>query len=155
MVICGRKSGACDLIPWRKRTRRATLDGAVSSRKGPSYYIGVAVAVFVGGTAATLTVDYIEARIAIAQVEQFAEQATRSIRETQARTSHRLAEQRQARIEAVEERRRRSSIGRDLYRRCVEFTRFYKNNPGDYALEQREKACKAYRHYIETGQRAT
>lgn len=107
-----------------------------------------------------LAVDYIEARIVLGQIEAFAGQASENLRESQARMDRRLAEQRQAneqrqqaRIEAVEEKRRLSPLGREVYRRCVEFMRFYEDHPGDYALEQREKSCKAYRVYIETGRR--
>lgn len=107
-----------------------------------------------------LTVDYIEARVVLGQIEEFAEEASESLRESRGRASRRRAEQRQAtvqreqvRIQAVEAKRRTSALGRDLYRRCVEFMRFYEDHPGGYALEQREKACKAYRVYIETGRR--
>ena len=47
--------------------------------------------------------------------------------------------------------RMNSMWGRDLLRRCDEFTEFNEDHPGDYAREQRDEACVRYETFVRTG----
>ena len=58
---------------------------------------------------------------------------------------------REAQARQVEMQRQNSEIGKDLARRCTEFSQFVADHPGEYAIEERDAACKRYRDYVETG----
>ena len=54
-------------------------------------------------------------------------------------------------VHTTEIDRMNSEQGHDLLRRCDEFTEFHENHPGDYASEQRNKACEHYETFVKTG----
>lgn len=112
-------------------------------------YLGIALAVFVGVLSARLIFVYGASRVAVAQIERIGTQAQQSL--------EKMNEHNQQRSEinkkAARRARAQSEIGRDLYRRCAEFSEFYSNHPGDYAREQRDEACENYKIYAATGKR--
>ena len=113
------------------------------------HYLGIALAVFIGVFAARLLYAYVVTTAVVTEIEAFGEQLqedTRRIKEKNARDTKR-------RREAVEQERRHSKIGRDLYRRCAEYTEFYRDHPSEYAYEQRQKTCSNYNAYVRTGRR--
>lgn len=114
------------------------------------HYLGIALAVFIGVLGARLLYTYAVMKVAVAEIEAIGDQFqinTRRVQEKNARDSQR-------RREALEQQRRHSDMGRDLYRRCAEYSEFQRNHPGDYAYEQQQKACSNYSTYVQTGRRA-
>lgn len=114
------------------------------------HYLGIALAVFIGVLAARLLYTYAVTKVVVAEIEAIGDQFpidNRQMREKIARDSQR-------RKAAVEQQRRHSDTGRDLYRRCTEFTEFQRNHPSDYAYDQQQKACSTYSTYVQTGRRA-
>ena len=113
------------------------------------HYLGIALAVFIGEVAARLLYAYVVTKAVVTEIEAFGEQIqehTRRIKEKNARDTKR-------RRQAVEQERRHSKMGRDLYRRCAEYTQFYQDHPSEYAYEQRQKTCSNYNTYVRTGRR--
>lgn len=111
------------------------------------HYVGIALAVFTGALAAGVAWLYISAHVAKEALEQTAEHIAADVRDRQEKREAELDERRQA----LELKRIKSEIGRDLGRRCQEFTIFLRDNPGDYAREQRVEACRRFEIFIETG----
>ena len=114
------------------------------------HYLRIALAVFIGVLAARLLYTYAVTKVVVAEIEAMGDQFqidSRQIREKNARDAQR-------RQVAAAQQRRHSDMGRDLYRRCTEFTEFQRNHPSDYAYEQQQKACSDYSDYIQTGRRA-
>lgn len=50
------------------------------------------------------------------------------------------------------DRRRESKTGKDLERRCLEYSNAADTNNSPYAAEQASVACGRYDHYVRTGQ---
>lgn len=115
------------------------------------HFLGIALAVFIGVLGARLLYTYAVTKVVVAEIEAIGDQFQIDAR----RTREKNVRDSQRRREAVEQQRRHSDIGRDLYRRCVEYTEFQRNHPGDYAYEQQQKACSNYSTYVQTGKRAT
>jgi hypothetical protein len=114
------------------------------------HYVGIALAVFVGVFAARFLYAYVVTKVVVSEIEALGEQVQKDTRQMQERN----ARDSQRRREEVEQQRRHSNAGRDFYRRCAEYTEFYRNHPSEYAYEQREKACSNYTTYVQTGKRA-
>ena len=110
-------------------------------------YIGIALAVFIGVAAARLGVLFVLADVVEQQIENIAEQAQQSSKRIQENAVRQQAE----RQRTTEHQRMTSKIGQDLFRRCKEYSDFYRSSPGDYAKEQRDKTCTKYKTYVSTG----
>ena len=88
------------------------------------------------------------------QIDVFNRQMMELTRESQERlerVKRETAERRDEYQKAAEHERAKSKIGQTLFRECKEYSDFYHNQPGSYAREQRDNACKKYRVYIGTG----
>lgn len=55
--------------------------------------------------------------------------------------------QQEQRFEEIKRQRAESRLGKDLLRRCDEFTQFHRDCPGSYAEQERDKACGKYSDY--------
>jgi hypothetical protein len=121
----------------------------VSTQKKGLKYLGIALAVFIGVISARLVFVYGASRVAVAQIEKIGAQAQQSLKTM----NERSRQQSDNNKTAAQQARAQSEKGLDLYRRCVEFSEFYKNHPSDYAREQRDEACDNYEIYTSTGKR--
>ena len=82
-----------------------------------------------------------------AQIDQIAASAEQEIRDSNER-SRRAAEQRQR---IVERQRADSPTGRSLGRKCRDLSEFLRENPGVVAQQQKDKACRNYEVFVESG----
>ena len=122
----------------------------MSKRKlSPIQYIGIAAIVAVGAVVARLIVLVAMASVAENQITNITERAQDSID----RISHNAVAQQEIRREETKRQRAESKVGRDLLRRCDEFTEFYRDHPGSYAMQERDKACEKYSDFVLTGRR--
>jgi hypothetical protein len=108
--------------------------------KTPALFLAITAAVFIGSLAARATYDYWLLRVtAITVADTLAEKTAtrRALTETN----------------AVADRQRRadSPTGRDLIRRCGEFTTAAATLRTAYANEQKQIACARSSDYIEAG----
>lgn len=119
----------------------------MSRKRSFWHYLGIAAAVCVGALAARLILLWALASVAEEQIKGFADQAQESSDRIVAK-----ARQRQTGRRAVTEQQRRDSkTGKDLLRRCNEFSQFYRDYPGEYAREEMDRACGRFRAYVESG----
>ena len=82
-----------------------------------------------------------------AQIDQIAASAEQEIRDSNER-SRREAEQRRR---IVERQRADSPTGRSLGRKCRDLSEFLRENPGVVAQQQKDKACRNYEVFVESG----
>lgn len=64
------------------------------------------------------------------------------------RESARRAKEAEQRIRAA---RSNTELGKTLFRKCREYSDFYRQTPGPFAQQQQQEACGGYQKYIETG----
>lgn len=119
----------------------------MSNHQSFLHYVGIAAAVAVGGVVAWLVAMTIMGHVVTDQIEVLTEQAQESTN----RIVQQAQEERDVRFEALKKQRAESELGKDLLRRCDEFTKFHGEHPSEYARQQREQACNAYSSYVLDG----
>lgn len=117
----------------------------------PLTYLGIAVAVCIGAVLARLAYAYIITSAFTHSIEkttaEFTERTNAIVERAQLeRERQRIDQQRR-----LEQQRMASRQGLDLQRRCIEWSEFVKESPGEYAIEERDKACRRFREYVATG----
>ena len=110
-----------------------------------------ALAIFLGVSAALLFRDYYQEQRAAAALQELTpwmrKESTQAIARSDARRRERDQAARTARAE--------SALGKDLARRCDEFTAARRANGGTFAAEQQVIACRNYSRYVQTGKQPT
>jgi hypothetical protein len=106
-------------------------------------WLAMASAVFCGGLAALLTYDawiaHNVGKIELPELPQIESRLAPSPTAVAAQEA------------AVRRQRRDSPQGRDLERRCIEYGEAARNTASQFAREERDTICAAWRHYLDTG----
>ncbi len=82
-----------------------------------------------------------------AEAAAMAEQVELNAQFLQEQLSDRLTGQ----VKSDEQARLDTPLGQALFRQCLEWTEFHENHPSDTTLENRDRACNEFRHYVRTG----
>lgn len=108
------------------------------------------------GIAAAVTIGVVTAYLVVSQVTAW--QISRALDASRAELQQRSIEQRQRNQRTLDAqraqnraRRTDTATGRDLRRRCVEWSNAYETIGGDYAQVEMQRACRRYSEYISTG----